>query len=181
MKKIRRITYYILFVGTTLFSCKQQTQKAAESESIGSGWVAAYKHDENGNPLEGSIDSLIAGIRNGYDVRVGWGWQKELGDSIVRLEHIAKPLFLTIIQEKSVSIIIDAHPLLASYIDSGNQKIAEGGHTWQCVLTTKGEFNAKVHHRSTGELIKDWPQRQRMTWFLEYPYSKAMNRPPLFE
>ncbi len=162
-------------------SCNPPVSPITTTAETGSGWKAVYKHDEYGNPLEGSMDSLIAGIRNGYDLRVGWGWQRERGDSVLRLEHIAEPLFLTIIQEKDVSIVIDAHPLLTSYIDVGKQKFGEGGHIWQCVLTTKGEFNAQVHDRSTGELINDWPQRQRMTWFLDYPSQPKANRKPLFD
>ena len=162
-------------------SCNTSESPIATTTKTESGWKVVYKHDEYGNPMEGSIDSLIAGIRNGYDLRVGWGWQRELGDSILRLEHMAEPLFLTIIQEKNVSIVIDAHPMLASYIDIGNQKIREGGHIWQCVLTTKGEFNAQIHNRSTGELMKDWPQRQRITWFLDYPSKLKTNRKPLFD
>ncbi len=82
---------------------------------------------------------------------------------------MSEPLFLTIIQEKNVSVVIDAHPLLQSYIDIDSQRFGIGGHIWQCVLTTKGSFNAQVHNRSTGELIRDWPQKHKMTWFLEYP------------
>lgn len=133
------------------------------------GWQMVYQHDENGTSLKGSINSLIAGIRNGYDVRVGWGWEKELGDSLVKIEHMADPIFLTIIQEKDVSVIIDAHPLLQSYIKIDSQSLDDSGDLWQCVLTTQGTFNAKVYSRTTGELIKDWPQRHRISWFLQYP------------
>lgn len=168
MKSTILVCTCMLFLTFMVFSCQRPSAHTLKNNSK-SGWKAVYKHDESGKQIEGSIDSLIAGIRNGYDIRVGWGWEKQLGDSIVRLEHFAEPIFLTIIQEKNVSVIIDAHPLLASYVDISNQKIAEGGPIWQCTLTTTGEFNAQVHDRASAELIRDWPQRQRMTWFLEYP------------
>ena len=172
--------WYFLVVITLLCSCNDNPGTASEEPSK-AGWSAVYKHDENGQAIEGSLDSLISSIRNGYDVRVGWGWEKEISDSLVRLEHMAEPLFLTIIQETHVSVVIDAHPLLASYIDIDNQKIGEGGHIWQCVLTTKGEFNAQVHNRATGELMRDWPQKQRMTWFVEYPVREHEDREALFK
>ncbi|WP_444925296.1 hypothetical protein ACJJI4_12075 [Microbulbifer sp. TRSA002] len=131
------------------------------------GWQAVYRHDENGSPIAGSMDALIDGIRSGYSVRVGWGWEKNVEGSLIRLEHMAEPLFLTIIQEEFVSAVIAPHPLLDSYID--RQTFGEGGHIWQCVLTSKGTFNAKVYNRASDELIRDLPQRQIMTWFLEYP------------
>ncbi|WP_147296639.1 hypothetical protein [Flagellimonas nanhaiensis] len=179
MNKTRLFIFFMVLSGI-FFSCNQEKQNQADLELIESGWKSVYQNDENGNRLAGSIDSLIVGIRNGYDVRVGWGWERERADSILRLEHMAEPLFLTVIQEKNVTAVIDAHPLLQSYIDVDNQKIGEGGHIWQCVLTTKGTFNAQVHNRSTGELIKDWPQRHKMTWFLEYPSNKAKENKPLF-
>ncbi len=154
-------------------SCNQDT-----STPMQSGWQSIYKHDENGIRVEGNIDSLIAGIRNGYDIRIGWGWERELGDSILKLEHVAKPLYISIIQDKNVSAVIDPHPMLESYIAIDKQRFGEGGHLWQCIMTTKGTFNAQVYDRSTGQLIKDWPQNHKMTWFLEYPsHAKIVNNP----
>lgn len=171
-----------LFSGVIILnSCSSGIGNNENEKSISSGWKAVYKHDQQGNSLEGSINELIQGIRNGYDVRVGWGWEKEVEDSLLRLEHMAEPLFLSIIQEKNVSIVIDAHPLLKSYVDLGSQSFGDGGHIWQCVLTTQGTFNAQVHDRTTGELLKDWPQRHKMTWFLEYPANPEPNNPPLFQ
>ncbi len=160
-----------------VLSCNQHVQEPAYSENVQSGWRVVYKNDENGKPVEGNIDSLISGIRNGYDVRIGWGWEKERGDSTLRLEHVAKPLYLSIIQDKNVSAIIDPHPLLQSYIDIDRQAFGEGGHIWQCVMTTKGTFNAQVYDRSNGELLKDWPQNHKMTWFVEHPKNPNNNKP----
>lgn len=153
-----------------LFSCKHKV-------ASNGGWKAVYKHDENGNRISGSLDSLIAGIRGGYEVRVGWGWEKALGDSIARLEHMAEPLFLSIIQEKDVSVVIDPHPLLSSYLKLGDQTMRDEYVIWQCVLTTKGEFNAKIFDGATGELVRDYPQTHRMTWFLEYPDKRSKTGP----
>ncbi|UJH67799.1 hypothetical protein [Allomuricauda sp. SCSIO 65647] len=178
MRTLRAVMYSMVFT-MTIASCNQEGSKTQPTEPINSGWKAIYKHDENGKRIEGNIDSLVMGIRNGYDVRIGWGWQRELGDSILRLEHVAKPLYISIIQDKNVSAIIDPHPLLQSYIDIDGQTFGEGGHIWQCIMTTKGTFNAQVYDRSDGQLIKNWPQNHKMTWFLEYPENtqKMMNKP----
>lgn len=180
MKKICNVIYILLIAGA-FFSCNQETQNATDKRAIESGWKSVYQNDEHGNRLAGNLDSLIAGIRNGYDLRVGWGVEAEREDTLIRIEHIAKPLFLTIIQEKDVSIVIDAHPLLQSYWQIEKQQFREGGHIWQCVLNTTGAFNAQVYNRSTGELINDWPQRHKMTWFLEYPGNPSRNNKPLFD
>lgn len=173
MKKI--LINFSVFIFLLMCSCNRSYQEPQLN-----GWQAIFKHNGQGGVIEGNIDSLIQGIRNGYDVRVGWGWVNEIGDSLVRLEHMAKPLYLSIINEKNVSAIIDAHPLLESYFDINKQRFREGGHIWQCILNTKGEFNAQLYNRSTGALMRDWPQRQIITWFLEYPAYKRDNRKPLY-
>ena len=33
-------------------------------------WKLVYNHDENGNPISGSLEALIAAIRNGADVHI---------------------------------------------------------------------------------------------------------------
>ena len=159
--------YLILLLGIYCFfnSC---TPTPPEN-SLPTGWQAVYQHDPQGNPIMGSKEQLIEGIRQGYSLRIGWGWERERADTMLRLEHVADPVFVSILQEKDVSAIIDIHPLLQSYYQIDQQSFREGGHLWQCVMTTKGTFNAKVYDRTTGDLLRDMPQRHRMTWFIEYP------------
>lgn len=180
MKSYKLFSLPITVLSAVILSCNQEPSKLDISPNE-PGWQVVYSHDEYGNLRDGSIDSLINGIRNGYQLRVGWGWEKELGDSLVKLEHLAEPLFLSIIQETDISVVIDAHPLLASYVEVRDQKFHVGGHIWQCVLTTQGTFNAQVHNRESGELLKDWPQRQAMTWYLDYPPGPGGSGKPLFK
>jgi len=164
------------------FSCNPKIESSNLPLDIShSGWQAVYKHGKDGTPISGSIDSLIAGIRNGYDLRVGWGVFVEREDTTIVIEHMATPLFLTIIQEKDVSVVIDAHPILKSYWRIEEQEFREGGDIWQCVLNTKGVFNAQVYSRTTGELINDWPQRKIMTWFVDYPAKRIPHNIPLYK
>ncbi len=141
----------------------------AQPSNTRSGRTSVYSHDENGNALSGSKEELLDGLRKGYSLKVGWGWTRTLGDSSVTLEHFAEPIFTTIIQKKHLSIVIQAHPLLKSYLAIDQQEFNHPDDFWQCVLTTEGTFNAQVSKRSTGELVRHWPQRHRMNWYLEYP------------
>lgn len=145
------------------------TVSAQKKENKKAGWTAVYTHDEHGNKTSGDIETLFAGLRNGYSLKIGWSWTKQIADSTVTLEHFAEPIFTTIIQKKYVSAIINPHPLLKSYIDISQQSFGSPDHIWQCILTTQGTFNAVVYKASNGELIKDWPQRHKMTWFIQYP------------
>jgi len=152
----------LIFIGSYCFG--QATVNSSKS-----GWTAVYSHDENGKGTFGDKQNLIKDLRKGYSLRVSWSWTRQVGDSLVTLEHFADPIFVTIIQEKNVSAIINPHPLLKSYLDISQQQFDKPTNTWQCILTTKGTFNAVVYSQSTGEIIKDWPQRHKMTWYLEYP------------
>jgi hypothetical protein len=53
-------------------------------------------------------------------------------------------------------------------MDLSKQEFDNLAHTWQCILTTTGTFNAIVYSRSSGEIVKNWPHRQKMVWYLEY-------------
>ena len=133
------------------------------------GWTAVYSHDENGKATSGKITNLLDGLRKGYSLKIGWSWTRQMGDSAVTLEHFAEPIFLSIIQTKNVSAIINPHPLLKSYLDISKQEFDNPSHIWQCILTTQGTFNAIVYNQTTGEVVRSWPQKHKMTWYLEYP------------
>ncbi len=157
----------ILALALLAITCQVFSQKF--TKSAGSGWASVYSHDENGNPTSGEINKLLEGLRKGYSAKIGWAWTRQIGDSTVTLEHFAEPIFVTIIQSKNVSAVINPHPLLKSYIDISKQQFDNPKNIWQCVLTTQGTFNAVVYDQTTGGVVRDWPQRQKMTWYLEYP------------
>jgi hypothetical protein len=142
---------------------------AQKEKAKPAGWTAVYAHDENGTPTSGNIKQLLEGLRKGYSVKVGWSWTRQIADSSLTLEHFAEPIFVTIIQQKNVSVIIEPHPLLKSYISISQQEFDNPANIWQCVLTTTGSFNAMVYSRATGEAVKNWPQKHKMVWYLEYP------------
>lgn len=166
----------VLALSTLIFSC-QSAPPMDRTTDKPDGWQLAFKHDEQGKPIAGSKEDLIQAIRSGYSVRIGWGWERERDGELLHLEHMATPLYLSIIKDEVVSAIIDAHPLLESYIDEQKQSFSEAGNYWQCIMTSQGTFNARVYDRGTGALLKDWPQRHILSWFVEYP-SKPSNSPP---
>lgn len=173
--------YLLFFFSVLLFYTCQPTDKESSVATV-SGWTLVYKHDKTGQKIAGDKAQLIHAIRSGYSVRVGWGWERTREDALLRLEHMATPIFLSVIQEKDIAAVIDAHPLLESYFDIQQQTFREGGHIWQCVLSTTGTFNAKVYHRATGELLRDMPQRHHMSWFVEFPADVPSSKsPPLFQ
>lgn len=155
------MTFFMVLATSTLVPVQAQPTQ--------NGWTAVYANDENGIGTRGNINDLLEGMRKGYSLKVGWSWTRVLGDSTVTLEHFAEPIFSTIIQEKHVSVVIPAHPMLKSYLDISKQEFDKPDAIWQCVLTTQGAFNAMVYSQTKGELLRNWPQKHKMTWYLEYP------------
>lgn len=159
---------HITCIGILLLLFISVNGQKADSKRL-KGWAAVYSNNEKGEPTQGNIQDLINGLRKGYSVKVGWSWSRKIGDSTITLEHFAEPIFLSILQESHVSMVINPHPLLKNYIDINKQEFDNPNHIWQCVLTTQGTFNAIVYKQATGEMVNNWPQRHKMTWYLEYP------------
>ena len=141
-------------------------------------WQLVYKNDEKGEALKGSKQALIAAIRNGYDIKVGWGFQLQK-DSTIRLEHLAVPHFLSIVKEQEVTAIIHEHAMLQSYL-SDTPKIRLPVQSWRCVLSTAGTFNAIYYPVDSPAKVKDFPQRHIISWYASPSPSSSTGSMPLF-
>jgi len=145
-----------IFVIMLLVSCKQEPTEST--------CHILYKNDKQGNTLLGSKQDLIAAIRAGADIKIGWG-SKGKNHSI---EHLSVPIWLAVLDEKEVIAHLDPQMLStvdwdmlsANYKDSTKLK-----EEWRVVITTKGEFDAVWYDKQNSTLIQRRPQRHVMTWF----------------
>ncbi|WP_347925912.1 hypothetical protein [Pontimicrobium sp. SW4] len=128
--------------------------------------VIALRTDKQGNVIAGSKEQLITSIRNGVDIKVGWGG-KGLNHSI---EHLAVPIWLSILDETEVVAHLDPQVLShinwdsldANYSDTKMLK-----EEWRVVITSKGTFDAVWYDRELDTVIKRVPQRHVMTWLVK--------------
>jgi hypothetical protein len=157
---------YSFFICLSILAIYGLLSFDSNGKRANTGWQAVYKHNENGKPLSGNKQALIDAIRNGYDVKIGWGFQLKR-DTSIRLEHTANPHFVTITKNDEVTAIIHEHALLNSYM-SDTPKFNLPMHSWKCVLSTTGTFNAMIYDTKKEELVNDFPQRHIMTWFVNY-------------
>ncbi len=145
------------------------------------GWTAIYKHDKEGNALQGSKQNLMEAIRNGFDIRVGWGWKsEERGHSI---EHIATPIWIGILDESEVISHLDPQVLSRINWDETNASYADStllDLEWRVVLSTKGTFDAVWYNRKTQEIHRRVPQAYTLTWFVDYPKGRKVSQTELF-
>ncbi|MGW9684751.1 hypothetical protein [Flagellimonas sp. 2504JD1-5] len=142
-----------------LCSCMQNQKSTNE-------WLIALKTDKNGAVLSGSKQNLINAIRNGQDVKVGWGGKNEK----LSIEHLSTPIWLAILSEQEVMAHLD--PQVLSRVDWNNLNADYEDpnilqQEWRVVLTTKGDFDAVWYDRKADTLIKRRPQKHKMTWFVK--------------
>ena len=168
-------TLYILIgiiVGLGIMAVYSTTQE--NNSTI--GWTLVFQHDKEGTPVAGSKEKLLSAIRNGYSIRVGWGWKGEQRS----IEHLSEPIWLAILSEAEVMAHLDPQILsgidwdipTANYADTTLLK-----QEWRVVLTTEGKFDAVWTDKFTGEIIRRVPQNHPMSWFAEIPTSDKEGKP----
>ncbi|GAB5473839.1 MAG: hypothetical protein Mars2KO_19380 [Maribacter sp.] len=122
------------------------------------------KTDKQGNVIKGSKQALIDAIRNGADIKVGWGSKGKTHT----IEHLSEPIWLAIMDEKEV--VAKLHP---QYSATTNWDSLSADHSnsailhqeWRVVLTTKSSFDAIWYDRKLDTIIKRVPQQHPMSWF----------------
>lgn len=72
-------------------------------------WQAVFKSGVNGEVLDGDITLLIAAIRAGQPIQIGWGLSAEQNGEPISVEHLISPDFLTITNEQHVVAQLPEH------------------------------------------------------------------------
>ncbi|WP_350285858.1 hypothetical protein [uncultured Croceitalea sp.] len=150
-------TVCLLLICFMVQSCHNETKYET--------WMVALKTSKDGNVIKGSKPQLIKAIRNGADIKIGWG-NKGKNHSI---EHLSVPIWLAVLDGKEV--LAKLHPQYSSTLDwdtlSGNHSDKEVIHQeWRVVINTDGSFDAIWYDRKTDSLIRRVPQHHTMTWFV---------------
>ena len=65
------------------------------TSSYAQDWELVYQNDAQGKTVFGTIDNLKSAVRQGHEIRIGWGFQHPEIEK-VSVEHIADAAFLTI-------------------------------------------------------------------------------------
>ena len=164
---MKKLLFYVAI--TLLFSCSGNQPQQNK-------WRIVLKTDKNGTVLKGSKLELINAIRNGQDLKIGWGGKRE----DLSIEHLSTPIWLAILSEKEVMAHLDPQVLSAIDWDSLNANYEDASllqKEWRVVLTTKGDFDAVWYDKKADTLIRRWPQKHIMTWFANGSQEEAV---PLF-
>ncbi|MEO0422633.1 MAG: hypothetical protein AAF184_09880 [Pseudomonadota bacterium] len=129
-------------------------------------WRLLYRHDAQGRALEGSLDALHRAVRAGHAIHVGWGLEVVRDGQTPRsVEHLAAPVFITIVDQHHVAAQLPEHIGQRGYWNVEDAFFDDPAVLWRGLMTTQGTFDAVWVDRSSGEAKRRSPQRAALSWY----------------
>ncbi|MFD2564214.1 hypothetical protein [Aquimarina rubra] len=157
----------ILFSVVFLSSCNTTTQKENVVDN-NKGWQVIYANDEKGNALSGSIDNLKNAVRQGCEIRVGWGvyseYKKDGLTGVFAVEHTAEGQFLTINKGQvyaQLSRIMGQAPSREQH----HINLVKT-HYWYAVLGTTGEMTQVYLDHTEVDKSDQYSDNVKMAWYI---------------
>ena len=127
------------------------------------GWRMVYAVDSTGKPTFGQKQTLLAAVRAGLPVRVGWGITWRLSDGTAGgVEHVADASFLTIHHDE---VFAQIAPILGQAPDARQPAITlgiGGDRLWYALLDTTGRLQGQFSGAGEAETF-----RAGTTWYVQ--------------
>jgi hypothetical protein len=130
-------------------------------------WIPVYVHGPDGVAEQGSIQALIDAVRAGRPIQIGWGATLTASGRTYQVEHVASPVFTTIVGGATVVAQLPEHIAQRSYVDPTQSLFDSAAVMWRGLMSTSGTFDAVMVNRATGETVRRLPQRARLVWFAQ--------------
>ncbi len=128
-------------------------------------WNILYQNDKDGKALKGNIEDLKSAIRNGKEVRIGWGFQHPTIKK-VSVEHVADAAFLTIQSDSIVHAQI--RPIIGQVPDfSEGSIILKENLEWVFIGGTNGKMDSMTRNMITGEIVDHKLRTAAFKWFIK--------------
>ncbi len=124
-----------------------------------------FRNGINGETLGGSRAALLAAIRSGQTVHMGWGLSVEREGQRRSVEHVVAPVFIGIVHGEEVVAQLPEHIALQAYADVDRALFEDPAVMWRGMMTTNGTFDAVWVNRATGEVVRRFPQRAAISWY----------------
>jgi hypothetical protein len=154
---------------------KDTTQEAASVPA----WQLVYRHDADGKPIAGTKQELLEAIRRGSPIRFAWGFKVERDNGLLSVEHVAEPVFLSIINQSDVVVHLPEHIAQESYGNLSRALFDNPAVMWRGLMTTQGTFDAVWVNRATGDQVRRHSQRVGLSWFAFQPLARGAQQAPL--
>lgn len=138
-----------------------------------------YRHDADGQAIEGSRQALLDAVRLGAPLRLASGAAFASADATITVEHTAEPVFVSIMRGEHVFVQLPEHIAQASYFDPGNARFDVPRVMWRGLMGSDGTFDAVMVDRASGAEVRRLPQRAGIAWFAELAGPGCENTAPL--
>ncbi len=138
-------------------------------------WRFVYANGPQGEAVAGDRAALIAAVRRGSPLRVGWG--EAAAEGAWSVEEFAAVGFTNLIGGKDLVVQLEPALIQTNYIDAGKAELAEPTLEWRALIATDGRFEAQMRDAATGKLVRTLKQRTRVHWFTLAPDPKCDSRP----
>lgn len=120
-------------------------------------WKLIYANTEQGVRTHGNITELIQTVREGEEIRLGWGGR--------RVEHVANASFLTILTDSVVFAQIE--PIYGQTPEFTDYTITlKENLEWVLMGGTNGKSDAMMRNMVTGEIVGHNSRNRAFKWFV---------------
>lgn len=142
-------------------------------------WRMVYRHDADGKPVDGNKSALFDAIRRGAALRLAWGFATSAAAGPIAVEHVAEPVFVTVMNAEHVFVQLPEHIGQASYAQPDQARFDQPQVMWRGLMGSDGTFDAVLVDRATGKQVRRLPQRAGLAWFAELPGPECETQAPL--
>jgi hypothetical protein len=141
-------------------------------------WTEQFRNDQDGSTERGTREALLSSLRRGDSLRVAWGATFSDGDYSV--EHVAEPVFFSIVGGEHVVVQLPEHIGQNTYARLDGSNFNDQPQVmWRGLLRTDGLFDAVWVDRASGQIVRRLPQRAAVSWITFSPPEKCDLRAPL--
>jgi hypothetical protein len=126
-----------------------------------------FANDARGRDVLGSREALLAAIRRGSPVRVGWS--ESSSSEKWSVEEFSDAGFTSIMGGRDVVAQLDPALIQTNYVDATKAGLRSPAVEWHALMSTDGRFEAVMVDRETGKTARRLVQRTRMHWYVFAP------------
>lgn len=146
----------------------------AAAEPCASDWRFLFANGPQGEDVAGNRATLIAAVRRGSPLRVGWG--EAAADGSWSVEEFSNVGFTNIMRGRDLVVQLEPAMIQNDYLDAKKATLRAEPLEWRAIMSTDGRFDAQMTDPATGKLFRTLRQRTRIHWYAFAPDPKCDTR-----
>lgn len=139
-----------------------------------SEWRFLFANGPQGEEVAGNRAALLAAVRRGSPLRVGWG--EAAADGSWSVEEFSNVGFTNIMAGRDLVVQLEPAMIQNDYLDAKKATLRAEPLEWRAIMSTDGRFDAQMTDPATGKLFRTLRQRTRIHWYALAPDPKCDKR-----